>query len=112
MITTAVASATLSARTKVENLDDVTGLSPHFLSVLARAPDKTAFLGDPHARIVPNGWSGSLADNLSRRKDMLAGLSEMGDADVDAWLAAANHALDGWIAAERSKEIEQEESFE
>lgn len=97
---------------KVESLGDVTGLSPHFLSVLTEAPDKTAFLGEPRARIVPDGWSGSLADNLSRRKDMLAGLSVMGDADVDAWLVDANRALDGWIAAELGREMEQEETFE
>ena len=97
---------------KAEVMDEATGLSPHFLSVLAHARDKAAFLGDPHSRIVPNGWSGSLADNLTRRKELLTGLSDMADADVDAWLTATNQALDGWIEAERARESEQEETFE
>ena len=71
------------------------GLSDHFLSVVRRARDKPAFLGDPHSRVAPNGWSSSLADNLAHPKEMLAGLADMGDADVDAWLDATNQALNG-----------------
>lgn len=97
---------------ETEPLGDVKGLSAPFLTVLTHAPDKAAFLGNPYRLVHPSGWSGSLAANLAHRKSVLAGLSDMGDAVVDAWLDETNRAIDRWIAAERDREHDQEESFE
>jgi hypothetical protein len=97
---------------KVENLDEVTGLSPNFMSVLAHAPDKAGFLGASYSRVHPNGGTGSLAASLERRKAILGGLLDLGDADIDRWLVEANSAIDGWMASERERESREEESFE
>jgi hypothetical protein len=97
---------------KVENLDQVTGLSPAFVFVLKHAPDKAGFLGDPYSRVHPMNWSGSLVTALDHRKAMLGGLAELGDAEIDRWLDGAMKAIDTWIASERKRESQQEESFE
>ncbi|MBU3078856.1 hypothetical protein [Sphingomonas quercus] len=96
----------------LRNLDEVTGLSDHFIGVMAHAPDKAAFLGSPFNTVHPRGWVGSLVANLEHRKSVLAGLEQLGDAQVNAWLIIANRTIDNWIAAERERENAQEESFE
>jgi hypothetical protein len=96
----------------LQNLDDVAGVSEHFLAVLQHAPDKAAFPGSPFMRIHPSGWAGSLAANLEHRKVMLAALADLHDPAVDAWLREADRAVDDWIARERERESAQEETFE
>lgn len=97
---------------RLENLDEVIGLSDQFIAMLCHAPDKAAFLGDAQSRIHPDGWAGSLSAVLERRKNTLAGLTDIGDADVDSWLTAANTCIDNWIVRERERESAQEETFE
>jgi hypothetical protein len=97
---------------KLENLDDAIGLSEHFVTLLRRAPNKAAFLGNPYFRIYPDGWAGPLSAILEQRKAMLMRLADIGNADVNAWLAAANTSIDNWIARERERESAQEEAFE
>ena len=89
---------------KLENLDEVTGLSPNFLSVLAHAPDKAEFLGDFYGRVSPDGWTGSLRVTLEQRKAILGKLSRLGNPDVDRWLVEANGEIDRWIARVRERE--------
>lgn len=92
--------------------DEDQGLSPVFLALLGQAPDKAAFLGDGYRRIHPMSWSGSLADVLERRRTVLAGLADLDDPAVAAWLADQNVMFERWIAHERRRGAEQEESFE
>jgi len=96
-----------SSRNEEEN-----SLSPVFAKMLALAPDKRAFLGNFWDRLHPGGWSGSLADLLSKRRAKLANLLEHEDADVRHWVAEAQLELDRWIERERLRERESEESFE
>ena len=97
---------------ETEQLGDVKALSPPFLAVLAHAPDKPAFLGNPYRLVHPRSWSGSLAANLAHRKSVLAGLANLGETVVEAWLIETNQAIDRWIASERDREHDQEETFE
>jgi hypothetical protein len=39
-------------------------------------------------------------------------VAELGDAEIDRWLDGAMKAIDTWIASERKRESQQEESFE
>lgn len=91
---------------------ETTGLSPLFLAIMAKAPDKRRFLGDGYARLYPTSWSGSLADALEKRKGILDTLSYDPDPDVQAWLRETRMQLDEWIARERQRESKREESFE
>lgn len=91
---------------------DETGLSPRFLKMLEDAPDRAAFLGNARDQIRPCGWSGPLHLVLERRRTMLRALSSHHDPAVRAWLADQETWLATWIAAERERESEREESFE
>ena len=93
-----------------DQMDTVLGLNPTFIALLNAAPDKLGFLGDAHSRVQPNGWSGSLAEILASRKALLDDLPD--HPDIAAWRAREYPRIDRWIAAERERESEQEESFE
>uniref|UniRef100_A0A183CN40 BTB domain-containing protein n=1 Tax=Globodera pallida TaxID=36090 RepID=A0A183CN40_GLOPA len=95
-----------------ESLDEVTGISETFLTMLRHAPDKAVFMDSLFETIHPSGWAGSAVPHLQKRRDCLARLSEIGALDVDACLVRANGAIDHWIAAERERENAQEERFE
>ena len=97
---------------KLEGLDEISGLSDYFIVLLRHAPNKAAFLGNPYSRIHPDGWSGLLSAVLEERKTKLAGLADIGDPDVDAWLAEAYTSIDNWITRERERESAREETFE
>lgn len=94
------------------DMEEANGLSPLFVALMAKAPDKVRFLGESHHRIRRSGWSGSLADILGKRKAMLAPLAADPDLGVQAWLQAQGPRLDDWIAGERLRESAREESFE
>lgn len=87
-------------------------VSKHFIALLRNAPNKASFLGDVYSRIHPDGWSGPLSAVLEQRRTKLAELADLGDKEIDAWLAVANTFIDNWIMRERCKESGQEESFE
>lgn len=96
-----------------ENRNDASGLSPLFLEVLEKAPDKLAFLGEGCEELCPNVSSGSLADNLQHRKDILEKLASHADSDVRNWHANQAAWLDTEITYERKMEFGyREESFE
>lgn len=97
---------------EVNNLDDAVGLSPKFLELLEHAPDRFEFLGGVRGRIHPNGWSGSLANILERRRALLDPLAHHRDPAVQKWLSGLDAWLAGCIKAERLREAEREESFE
>lgn len=101
----------LSMFARDTNGNDI-GLSPLFLELLAHAPDKKAFLGRIGDRLQPRGWSGSLADILTRRKAKLQPLRENAHADVRQWVKDIEPALDQWIADERKRDRGIEEAFE
>jgi hypothetical protein len=87
-------------------------LSPIFMRLLDKAPDKIAFLGDFADRIHPRGWSGSLGNVLVRRKELLSSLGTHPDVNVRQWFTEMLVELDRWIDREHERERGQEESFE
>jgi hypothetical protein len=91
---------------------DKAGLSPLFMEILDRAPDKRAVLGDFWARIHPHGWSGSLADVLVARRAKLKVLETHDDPAVRQWLRDMEPVFDEWIERDRARDREREESFE
>lgn len=93
-----------------DQMDNVLGVNPAFTALLERAPDKIAFLGEAYTRVHPSGWSGSLAEILTSRKALLDDLPD--HPDIAAWRAREYPRIDRWIAAERERESEREESFE
>lgn len=97
---------------EVSGLDEAVRLSPRFLELLEQAPDRIAFLGSAHSRLVPSGWSGSLADVLEKRRAMLGPLAEHRDPTVRSWLENLDTWLPEHIKAERRREAESEGSFE
>jgi hypothetical protein len=101
----------ISMFTRDINENDI-ALSPLFLELLAHAPDKTAFLGRIGERFQPSGWSGSLADTLTRRKAKIQPLREHVHADVRQWVKDIEPALDEWINNERKRDRGTEEAFE
>lgn len=80
-----------------------------FMDVLARAPDKAAFLGPYHNRLQPGSWGGSLAEMLDRRRRAIL---ESDDADLIRWAMAAEADHNAWVRGERENERRREESFE
>ncbi len=93
--------------------DEDSGISLLFLETLDHAPDKRAFLGDLLSRLRPSGgWSGSLADILTGRKDHLLTLRDGAHADVRQWIDDIQPRLDLWIQEERKRDREGEQSFE
>lgn len=94
------------------NMEEAVDLSPLFLDLMARAPDRGRFLGDGNRRLIPSGWSGSLADVLEKRRAILAPLANYADPDVKAWFRTQSAWLDERVAGERLRESRGEESFE
>jgi hypothetical protein len=92
--------------------DDAGELSPVFLALLHRAPDKPAFLGNFWDRLHPHGWSGSLADVLMRRRAGIKPLEEHPSADVRHWVADMDGEFDRWIESERARDRQHEGTFE
>ena len=92
-------------------IGDAVGLSKLFVGLLETAPDRAAFLGS-QSRIIPNGWSGSLADVLERQRIMLGPLADHADAAVRDWMRTLDVWLIGYIAEERLRNAASEESFE
>lgn len=95
-----------------KELDESAGLSPLFLAVMAKAPNKQQFLGDVWHRVYPRGWNGSIADILERRKGMLDELLVDADSNVQAWVHDTRQKVDDWIVQERGRESGREERFE
>lgn len=87
-------------------------LSPLFLALLERAPNKSAFLGDYHHRVRPNSWGGSLADVLVKRREVIRQLGDHRDNSVRQWVTDIEEPVAEWIEAERQRERRREESFE
>ncbi len=92
--------------------EDAGELSPVFLALLDRAPEKRAFLGNFWDRLHPHGWSGSLADVLLRRRARIKSLEDHPSAVVRQWVADMDGEFDRWIESERSRDRQHEESFE
>jgi hypothetical protein len=86
-------------------------LSDTFLAVLDHAADKSTFLGELYNRLQPTSWSGSLAVLIDERVNALRALSPQ-PAGLPEWLDANNEHLARWIAAERSRDGEDEQAFE
>jgi len=95
-----------------KNFDDDDGLSPLFLEGLEMAPDRALFLKSNTARMLPNGWSGSLAIILDRRCEYLNSLADHPDSNVRSWIADQVADLRQWADHERGREAESEETFE
>lgn len=86
-------------------------LSTTFVAVLAVAPDANAFLGNPENRLLPSGWSGSLAMVIEDRIDQLKSLPSP-PPSLMSWLEENADDLDRWIALERKRDRDDEQSFE
>jgi hypothetical protein len=87
-------------------------LSPLFLTLLDRAPSKSAFLGHYHHRLQPNSWGGSLADVLVKRREAIRQLGDHRDNSVRRWVTDMEGPVAAWIEDERQRERRREESFE
>lgn len=92
--------------------DEETGLSPLFLALLEKAPNKAFFLGSFLRQLHPSSWCGSLADILNRRKAYLVQLTEHPDEQVRSQFVGILPELDRWINRERERDRSEEESFE
>lgn len=92
--------------------DNNCGFSPLFMSMLNAAPDKRKFIGGLWKRLHPQVWNGSLADILSRRKDLLVELARNADEEVRGWVIDAIPEIEQWIEEERKRDQAREESFE
>lgn len=86
-------------------------LSDTFLAVLNHAADKSAFLGEVYNRLRPTSWGGSLAVLIEERVNALRTLSPPPEG-LPQWLDANDEHLARWIAAERSRDGEDEQTFE
>jgi hypothetical protein len=104
-------SETIGIFTK-EHGEEQHQLSPLFLALLDRAPNKSAFLGDCHSRLQPKGWGASLADVLVKRWEVIRQLGEHRDNSVRQWVTDMEAPVAGWIEAERQRDRRREESFE
>jgi hypothetical protein len=102
----------LFTTTRDEKNDEKEELSALFVSMLAQAPDKSAFWGNSWERVYPRSWSGSLADILITRKAQMMKLVEHPDEQVRDLMTATLSDLDSWIEQERGREHTSEESFE
>lgn len=92
--------------------DDNGGISPLFISMLDASPDKRQFIGGLWKRVHPQGWSGSLADILTRRKDQLIEFEKNADEQVREWVVDTIPEIDQWIEEARKRDRAREESFE
>ncbi|MNR46123.1 hypothetical protein D3C85_1650510 [compost metagenome] len=59
------------------------------MKLIRGAPDPVAVLGEFAAHFRPSGWSGSLADILSRREALLVGLADDPDQRIREWAKTA-----------------------
>jgi hypothetical protein len=88
-------------------------LSPLFMALLEKAPDKLAFLGNYTYRFRPRGgWYGSLAGVLQERRDVVRPLRKHPNILVRQWVARMDGPLAELIELEQQKERRHEESFE
>jgi hypothetical protein len=105
-------SQTLSMFTKQEGTTQLF-LSPLFMALLEKAPDKLAFLGNYTYRFRPRGgWYGSLAGVLQERRDVVRPLRKHPNILVRQWVARMDGPLAELIELEQQKERRHEESFE
>ena len=102
----------LFTMTRDEKNNEKEELSALFVSMLAKAPDKSAVWGGLWERVHPRSWSGSLADILITRKAQMMTLVEHPDEQVRGLMTACLTELDRWIEQERGHEQMREESFE
>jgi hypothetical protein len=87
-------------------------LSPTFLALLDKAPEKKSCLGDMYDRMHPGGWSGSLAHVLEARSQLLDQLVSRYDTAVDEWVHEVKTELAKWVECERAREGQEEQAFE
>jgi hypothetical protein len=92
--------------------EEENGVSGLFLDILGHAPDKRAFLGDIGARLHPRSWSGSLAGILARRRAAISTLGDNVGGEVQQWVVEMLPELDRWIERERTRDGDEEQSFE
>lgn len=96
-----------------KNNEEGNEISPLFVAILDRAPDKRAFLGDSWDRVHPQSWSGSLAHILLQRKSaVMTRLANDGDAAVRGWVMEVMPELDRLIDQAQRQDRQMEESFE
>ncbi len=88
------------------------GWSPTFLRLLELAPDKRAFLEDVPHRLRPTGWSGSLADILDKRRVFLDQFIQHSDPNISAWAIEQEQLLEAESNYQRTRERQEDESFE
>ena len=93
-------------------MEDDTGLSPLFLEILERAPDRELFLQSLDGNLLPDGWSGHLSVILDRRALLLDPLKEHNDPAVARWAERTIAVLHDWASKERDRETAREEAFE
>jgi len=86
-------------------------------SILDRAPDVVAVLEEIVDAIMPNGWSGSLADILEKRSVLFQSLCQHSNPEVSSWAKDKYSAFQETIERERESEKKErirrpDETFE
>jgi hypothetical protein len=105
-------SQALGIFTKKDGEEEKLQLSPLFLALLDKAPNKEVFLGDYHGRFRLGSWSGSLADILVKRREVIRQLGNHPDSSVQQWVTNMEAPIAEWIEAERQGDRRNEERFE
>ena len=76
--------------------------------LLAESPDPAAVLREVVARLLPSGRSGSLAEELESRLDLLGRLEMRPEPQLNAAFAAAREELQKRIQQERADELAED----
>ena len=93
-----------------EDDDETGGLkwTPTALRLIHDAPDPAAVLHEFAENFRPSGWSGSLADILSRREALLLALAEDPDQRIQAWVRTAIPKLHDDVESARKWEADMD----
>jgi hypothetical protein len=94
------------------NQDGAAAWSETALAILDDAPDRAAVLRSLVAQRHQSGWSGSLADILEKRCELIRRFLDDEDPAVRQVAREIDNALLEDIAAERSHEVDRDERFE
>jgi hypothetical protein len=82
--------------------------TPITSKLLRKAPDPTRVLNEIIYRLHPSSWSGSLANKLERRLELLSKLPDADGPSLAGPIADAKVKLQAYIDAERRREQEED----
>ncbi|CUJ18878.1 hypothetical protein [Achromobacter aegrifaciens] len=99
-----------------DDLIDVLKWTPTALRLIHEAPNPVSVLQEFEAHFIPSGWTGSLAEILSRREALLVALTDDPDPRIQDWVRAAIPKLHDAVERGRRHEAdadrERDERFD